>query len=353
MSDVFVLAELEQAKRNHGLPLEALRYPITPPGLHYLLSHYDLPAIDADRWRLSIGGLVEQPRTLTLADLRALPAVEHLVTMECAGNGRARAPNRPVSQPWLEDGVSTARWRGAPLRDVLEAAVIRPEAVELVFAGPDRGIEVGAEHAYERSLSVRDALESEALLAYEMNGAPLLPQHGFPVRLLVPGWYGMANVKWLVSIEAVSERFRGHHQVVAYVVRHTADEEGEPVRRMQPRALMIPPGLPGFPERTRTVERRTYVLEGRAWSGEAPVAVVEVSDDGGATWTSAKLERDVDSPFAWCAWRLEWTPRQVGEVELCCRARDAVGNTQPLEPVENLGGYVNNGVQRVRVTVRG
>ena len=353
MAEIFQLAELEQAKRNHGLPLEALRYPITPPGLHYLLSHYDVPAIEPDKWELSITGLVERPRTLQLEELQGLPTVEHVVTMECAGNGRARMPNRPLSQPWFEDGVGTARWRGVPLRPLLEEAGIRSEAVEVVFAGPDRGIEVGSEHVYERSLSVREALECDALLAFEMNGAPLLPQHGFPVRLLVPGWYGMASVKWLVSIEAVPEPFRGHHQAVAYVVRHTEDEEGEPVRRMQPRALMIPPGIPGFPARTRTLDSGPCLLEGRAWSGEAPVAAVEVSVDGGATWDEADLVRDVDSPWAWCGWRFSWTPGGAGEHELCCRARDQAGNTQPLEPVENLGGYVNNGVQRVQVTVRG
>jgi DMSO/TMAO reductase YedYZ molybdopterin-dependent catalytic subunit len=353
VADLFHFAELDQAKRNHGLPLEALRYPITPPGLHYLLSHYDLPAIDPGAWRLSIGGLVERPRALTLAELQALPAIEHVVTMECAGNGRARMPNRPLSQPWFEDGVSTARWLGASLRPLLEEAEIRSDAVEIVFAGPDRGIEAGGEHAYERSLTVAEALEADAILAYEMNGQPLLPQHGAPVRLLVPGWYGMASVKWLVSIEAVAEPFRGHHQAVAYVLRDHPDDEGEPVRRIQPRALIIPPGIPGFPVRTRMLDRGPVVLEGRAWSGEAPVASVEVSTDGGSTWEEAELVRDVDSPWAWCAWRFAWTPAGAGEVELCCRARDAAGNEQPLEPAENLGGYVNNGVQRVRVTVRG
>ena len=188
------MAGLKQAKRNHGLPLEALRYPITPPGLHYLLTHYDVPAIDADAWRLSIGGLVERPRQLTLAELRSLTAVEHVVTMECAGNGRGRLADRPVSQPWFEDGVGTARWRGIPLAEILREAGIGDGALELVFTSGDRGIEFGHEQSYQRSLSVEEALGGDALVAYEMNGQPLLPQHGFPVRLLVPGWYGMASV---------------------------------------------------------------------------------------------------------------------------------------------------------------
>ncbi len=352
MTDVFSFDELEQAKRNHGLPLEALRYPITPPGLHYLLTHYDVPAIDPLAWRLSVSGLVERPLSITLEELRAMPAVEQIVTMECAGNGRARMHDRPVSQPWLEDGVGTARWRGALLWPILAEAGVRADAVEIVFGAGDRGIELGIEQSYQRSLSVGEALAGDALVVYEMNGEPLFPQHGFPVRLVVPGWYGMASVKWLTSVEAVDRPFRGHHQVVAYVVQKEPGDEGVPITRMLPRALMIPPGIPGFPARTRTVDPGDCVLEGRAWSGLAPVRSVEVSTDGGATWSPAELDRDLDSPFAWCRWHFSWRPEGPGEVELCCRARDEAGNEQPLRPAENLGGYVNNGVQRVRVTVR-
>lgn len=352
MPEPFRLEELELAKRNHGLPLEALRYPITPAGLHYILSHYDIPPIDAGSWRLSIGGLVERPRELALDELQAMPVGEATVTLECAGNGRARLHPRPFSMPWLEDGVSTARWRGALLRPVLEEAGILDTAAELVFSGPDRGVEGGAEHTYQRSLSVREALESDALLAYEMNGEPLPPQHGFPVRLLVPGWYGMASVKWLVSVEAIAEPFRGHHQAVAYRLKQDPNDEGVPVTRILPRALMIPPGTPSFPERQRTLELGEVLLEGRAWSGHAPIDAVEVSTDGGATWAEAATERDVDSPWAWCRWRFAWTPTEPGEYELACRARDSAGNEQPLEPAWNLGGFSNNAAQRVRVTAR-
>jgi DMSO/TMAO reductase YedYZ molybdopterin-dependent catalytic subunit len=352
VTDPFSLEELELAKRNHGLPLEALRYPITPPGLHYVLTHYDTPAIDPDSWRLLIGGLVEHPRELSLDDLRAMQSVEAAVTLECAGNGRGRLHPRPFSMPWLEDGVGTARWKGAPLRPLLEEARILTSALELVFRGPDRGFEGGTEQAYERSLGIREALESDALLAYEMNGAPVPPQHGSPVRLIVPGWYGMASVKWLVSIEAVGKPFRGHYQAVAYRVRREPDEEGIPVTRILPRAVMIPPGIPSFPERRHTVDLGEVLLEGRAWSGQAAVEAVEVSADGGVTWVEATIERDLDSPWAWCRWRSRWTPEGPGEYELACRARDAAGNAQPLEQVYNLGGYVNNAVQRVRVTVR-
>ena len=203
------LEELQLAARNHGMPLEALRYPLTPAGLHYLLIHYDVPVVDAAAWRLEVGGLVAQPLSLSLDELRSLPAAEHAVTMECAGNGRARLSPRPISQPWLSEAVGTARWRGVPLAAVLERAGLAEDAVEIVFTGLDRGIEGDEEQSYQRSLGLHDALMPHVLLAYEMNGEPLPPQHGFPLRLLVPGWYGMTSVKWLAAIEVVARALPG------------------------------------------------------------------------------------------------------------------------------------------------
>ena len=176
------LEELQLAARNHGMPLEALRYPVTPVGLHYLLIHYDVPAVEPDAWRLTVGGL-----ELSLDELRARPAVEHTVTMECAGNGRARLEPRPVSQPWMLEAVGTARWRGTPLAPLLEEAGVPEGTVEVLFTGLDRGIEGGDEQAFQRALALEEAMRGEILLAYEMNGAPLPPQHGFPLRLVVPG----------------------------------------------------------------------------------------------------------------------------------------------------------------------
>jgi sulfane dehydrogenase subunit SoxC len=345
------LEEVQLATRNHGMPLEALRYAITPVGLHYLLIHYDIPAVDPDVWRLEVGGRVETPLTLSLDALRARPAADVTVTMECAGNGRARLSPRPVSQPWLQEAVGTARWRGAPLRALLEEAGVADGAVEIVFTGLDRGVEGGIEQVYQRSLPVAEALRDEVLLAYEMNGAPLLPQHGFPLRLVVPGWYGMASVKWLARIDAVERPFEGYQQLHSYRLRQVEDEAGEALSRMRPRALMVPPGAPEFLTRERIVNLGPCALEGRAWSGAAPVDAVEVSDDGGRTWAAAELEA-AESPWAWRRWTYAWEPAVPGAYELCCRARDAAGNEQPVEPPWNLGGYANNAVQRVAVTVR-
>jgi DMSO/TMAO reductase YedYZ molybdopterin-dependent catalytic subunit len=344
------LEELQLAARNHGMPLEALRYEITPVGLHYLLVHYDIPAIDPEEWRLSVGGLVRQPMTLSLDDVRSRPRVTLPVTMECAGNGRAKLSPRPISQPWLAEAVGTAQWTGTSLRALLEEAGVDESALEVVFTGADHGMEGEVEQDYARSLPLVDALREDVVLAYEINGEPLPPQHGFPLRLLVPGWYGMTSVKWLRSIEAVAEPFQGYQQTHGYRFRDQPEDVGVPVTRIAPRAMMVPPGFPEFLSRDRLMPLGPCRLQGRAWSGWAPIERVQVSVDGGRTWYPAELGA-APGLSAWAPWSYDWTPPIPGEYELACRARDAAGNEQPLEPGWNVGGYANNAVQRVRVTV--
>ena len=249
------LEELQLAARNHGLPLEVLREPVTPVGLHYLLVHYDIPAVDPDAWRLTIGGAVERELSLGLPELRERAARELVATMECAGNGRARLTPRPVSQPWLLEAVGTGRWHGVPLRSLLDEARVGAGAVEVLFTGLDRGIEGEVEQQYERSLPLEEAMRDDVLLAYELNGLPLPAQHGYPLRLVVPGWYGMTNVKWLGAITVLERPFAGYQQVHGYRLRQSTDEPGSPVTRMQPRSLMVPPGIPDFMTRARTVPR--------------------------------------------------------------------------------------------------
>jgi sulfane dehydrogenase subunit SoxC len=339
--------ELALAARNHALPLELLREPITPVGLHYILVHYDIPAVDPQEFRLEIGGAVERPLSLSLDELRSRERVSVPITFECAGNGRALLSPRPVSQPWLTGAVGTAEWGGAPLRPLLAEAGVRDSVVEVVFTGLDHGVEGGIAQDYERAFPLAEA--DSALLAYEMNGGPLPPQHGFPLRLVVPGWYGMQNVKWLTRITLVETPFVGYQNSVAYRHYRSEDEAGEPVTRMLPRSLMVPPGIPDFMTRERRLEPGPVELRGRAWSGWGPIERVEVSTDGGATFADVELEPPLGDA-AWRGWRFVWHAPQ-GEHELCSRATDAAGNTQPLDPPWNLKGYANNAVERVPVTV--
>ncbi len=340
--------ELQLAARNRGMPLEALRYDLTPTGLHYLLVHWDIPALDPTAWRLRIGGLVRKPLELTLGQVQARPRRTIPVTLECAGNGRARLDPRPLSQPWLVEAIGTAEWTGTPLAQLLEEAGPAANAIELVFTGADRGVQGEIEQAYQRSLAITDATRPEVLLAYEMNGEPLPPQHGFPLRLVVPGWYGMTHVKWLTAIEAVAAPFEGYQQTPAYHYQRDADDPGEPVTRIRVRGLLIPPGIPDFFTRRRFLDRGRVTLAGRAWSGQGRVTRVEVGIDG--AWSEATLGPALGD-YAWRGWSCDWdaTP---GEHELACRATDSGGDVQPLEQPWNYQGMGNNLVQRVDVTVR-
>ncbi|HEX6249065.1 MAG TPA: sulfite oxidase [Nocardioidaceae bacterium] len=347
--EAITLDELALAARNHAMPAEAMRYDVTPPGLHYVLVHYDIPHVDADTWRLEIHGCVEKPISLDLETLQGMPRHSSVVTMECAGNGRALLSPRPVSQPWLTGAVGTAEWTGVRLVDLLDGAGLTPDAVDVVFSGADHGFERGTEDDYRRGLSVADATSPDVLVAYEMNGWQLPPQHGYPVRLVVPGWYGMAAVKWLRDIEVVDHEFDGFQNTVAYRLRQQPDEPGTPVTRIEPRALLVPPGSPDFMTRARALRPGVEQLEGRAWSGWGRVTAVDVSADDGRTWWQA----EVGSPpgrHAWQRFTTSWeaTP---GEHLLRVRAHDETGRVQPVEGAWTTGGFANNADAPVRVVV--
>src|SRR4051794_23823103 len=258
------LDELALATRNHGMPLEALRYDVTPPGLHYVLTHYDIPAVDPASWSLEVGGAVDRPLRMTLADLQRRSAVTSRVLLECAGNGRARFEPRPVSQPWLLEAVGAAEWTGTPLAPLLEETGIADGAVDVVFTGADHGVERGVEQDYARGLPLAEAMRPEVLLVWAMNGAPLPPQHGAPLRLVVPGWYGMAQVKWLTRIEVSTEPFTGFQNATAYRLKVDEAADGDAVTRIRPRSLLAPPGWPDFMTRERFVRPGTVLLSGRA-----------------------------------------------------------------------------------------
>ncbi len=351
-SPEFSREEVGIALRNPGMQLEGLRYPITPTGMHYLLIHFDIPFIDPATYKLPVAGRVRNPLELSLDDVKSRPKVTMPVMMECGGNGRAHLSPRPISAPWHEEAVGCAEWTGTPLRSILEDADILDDAVEILFSGHDRGVDQGVEHDYERSLTVEDALRDEVFLAYEMNGQPLPPQHGSPLRLIVPDWYGMASVKWLKGIRAIDKPFEGIQQAVAYNYRQSEDDPGTPVTRKHPHALMAPPGIPDFLSRKRHLSVGTTLIEGRAWSGFGPIEKVEFSPDGGHTWYDTALGQPAGH-YAWYPWRHEWDARETGEYELCVRATDVTGRTQPVEGEEawNQGGYGVNVVQRVPVTV--
>jgi DMSO/TMAO reductase YedYZ molybdopterin-dependent catalytic subunit len=346
----FAREEVSLANRNSGLPLEALRHDLTPVGLHFLLTRFDVPYVAAaENWRLGVGGRVRNPLSLSPAEVRRLPARTLRVTLECAGNGRANLVPRWQTQPWEYGAVGTAEWTGTPLRTLLEQAALEGDVIEIAFFGADRGLDGGEEQSYGRSLPLTQAMDADILVAWAMNGVALPPQHGFPLRLVVPGWYGMASVKWLTRIEALAQPFTGYQQVRNYVYRQNPDDPGKPVSTMRVKSLMVPPGIPDFLTRRRFVDAGPVDLTGRAWSG-AGCSVVRMQVGIGGAWHAAMLDPP-QHKHAWQEWRYTWNATP-GDHELTCRATDADGNTQPLDPPWDHAGFGNNAVHRVQVTVR-
>jgi DMSO/TMAO reductase YedYZ molybdopterin-dependent catalytic subunit len=251
--------------------------------------------------------------------------------------------------PWGYEAVGTAEWTGTPLAPLIARAKPASDVVEFAFFGADRGFDNGVLHDFGRSLMVQQLADLEALVVYEMNGLPLLPQHGAPLRLIVPGWYGMASVKWLSRIEALTEPFQGFQQVRTYRYRQDWDEFGDPVTSIRVKSLMMPPGVPDWSSRTRYLEPGPVKIQGRAWSGDGvPIAKVEFG--AGDTWVDAELS-DRPGRYAWTHWETEWHA-ETGQYLLKCRATDANGKTQPLDPPWDVAGFGNNSVQSVPVLVK-
>ncbi len=315
--------------------LELQRGPITPSARHYVRSHFSFPAPPGT---LSIGGAVGHPATLTVAQVRALPSRTAVVTLECAGNGRSFLQPPAPGEQWQLGAVSTAEWTGVALRSLLEPAAVSSGAIEILFRGADRGTppDVGSPIAFERSLPLARALAEDMLVAYAMNGAAIPEEHGAPLRLIVPTWYGMASVKWLAEIVALERPFRGFYQSDRYVIGD------EPLAAMRPRAVIVAP--------LRSVAAGPVTVRGYAWSGQGEISRVELSTDGDATWRDAALGPAV-SPAAWREWNVDWNA-PAGDHVLLARATDASGDVQPTDQRRNALGYANNAAQPERVEAR-
>jgi DMSO/TMAO reductase YedYZ molybdopterin-dependent catalytic subunit len=339
------LVPVQERPFNAETPLAVLEQPLTPIGLFYVRNHFDVPALDPGRMRLSVDGHVERPLELGLDELRTLPAKTMVVTLECAGNGRTWMTPRPPGTPWGWGAVSTGSFTGVPLRDVRDRARPRTGAVEVAFRGADRGeVAPGRTASFERSLPLDAALAPDTLLVHEMNGAPLTPDHGFPLRLVVPAWYGVASVKWLTRVTVLRQPLEAFYQTEHYVYDGEPGTPGRaPVTRMRVRSLIARPAE-GAELRAGAVE-----IAGAAWSGDGAIREVAVTTDGGRAWRAAALE-PAASPYAAVLWSLRWDA-PPGEHVIASRASDAAGGIQPLEPVRNALGYGNNVVQRVRVRV--
>src|SRR5215475_9858509 len=353
------LIPTNEGGRTFAAPPAALQSQITPNQLFYIRNHWrEPPRLDAATYRLEVEGEVTQQLSLSLQELLALPQRRLQVTLECCGNS-------PVPEYWAKQmrqvmekvtghGImSNAEWAGVSLAQVLECAGLKPTAKDVVFTGADHGPDEVAgmpqEVTYERALPLAKALHPDTLLAYEMNGAPLPALHGFPLRLLVPGWYGMTSIKWLVGIRVIDHVFKGFYQTDRYMVQNGpgAKEFYTYLTEMKVKSIITNPApgeviLPGQP----------YRVAGAAWSGEREIVRVEVSTDGGQSWQPAQLMTRID--YSWYRWECLWTPPAAGKYVLMSRATNNQGETQPVEFPNQWDGhpYGNNMIFPHPVAVR-
>jgi DMSO/TMAO reductase YedYZ molybdopterin-dependent catalytic subunit len=329
------------------MPLDGFTDWITPIDRFFVRCHTYTPKVNLTEWSLKIDGVVERPMTLTMDDLKKMPRVELVGVLECAGNGRTfYEPHVPGTQ-WAFGSVGNARWAGVRLRDVLQKAGIKRSAQEILCDGAD--VPLGRMPDFQRTIPAAKALDPDTLLAYEMNGQALPVQHGFPVRVIAPGWAGDSWVKWLQHIEVLDHEFEGFWMKSAY--RHptrpvppgTALDASEmvPVTDLDVKSVIAAPAAWAKPGSVR--------VQGTAWSNTSPVSRVDVSTDGGRTWKRAKLTGQ-QTKYGWRIWQWDWKPAE-GRYTLMSRATNMAGQTQPLSQEWNPSGYLWNVAQPVAVTI--
>ncbi len=322
---------------NSETPLDSMRSWITPTRLFFVRNHFAVPALDLAAWRLEIEGCVAERRAWSWDELMALPERTVLATVECAGNGRSFLDERQPGVQWGAGAVGHAEWTGVPVKLLLERVGVEPDAVEVLFEGAD----VGTEHdhpapmPFARSLPLAKALDPDTLLAFRMNGELLDPTHGYPLRLFVPGWYGVASVKWLRRIEVLNKPFRGYFQTVKYTIQRQTENgiATEVVGPMMPKSEVI------APRGGAVLGLGMNRLFGASWAGEDSVSCVEVSTDSGATWSDATLIGP-QAPYSWTLWEYLWEARSPGDITILVRATASSGRVQPPDRDPLLGGYL-------------
>ncbi|MCI0422281.1 MAG: sulfite oxidase [Acidobacteria bacterium] len=324
---------------NSETPLGEMRSWVTPNVFFFVRNHFDEPDVAASAWRLQVHGQVRAPRVWMWEELVALPERTVFATMECAGNGRSFLhPIEPGVQ-WGAGAVGHAEWTGVPLASVLERSRPLSDALEILCEGADSGSEPDHPQPmrFARGLPLAKAMHPDTLLAFRMNGEPLTRSHGAPVRLIVPGWYGVCSVKWITRLEVLDETFQGYFQSNKYTIRRRDNGGQRTVRlmRMPVKSQILRPGL------NADLEPGVNRISGIAWAGEEAVAGVEVSVDGGGTWQRAALVGP-QAPYSWALWEYLWEVSRPGEYALVCRATSAAGETQPTEHDPLRGGYMIN-----------
>lgn len=331
-------------------PVEFFNTWVTSKQHFFVRNHMHEPStLNPTDWTLTVGGEVEKPYTLNLEQLSRFAPHSVVNTLECAGNGRAFQNPKVPGVQWQKGAVSTGRFQGARLRDLLERAGVKPTGKHVMFRGLD---EVpGRVPPFIRSIPIEKAMDSDTLVATHMNGDPLPRHHGFPARVLTPGWVGAACCKWLTEIKVLEKEFEGNFMSPGYRWPNQPGKPGEavkpedthPVTALNVKSLIVSPGDGS------TVRSGNVRIQGTAWAGEADVVRVEVSTDG-STWQSARLGNE-QARYAWRLWTFQWKPKS-GDYVIAVRATDNQGRTQPVAPVWNPSGYLNNAIDQVKIHVQ-
>lgn len=332
------------------MPLAGFLNFITPVEQFFVRSHASVPRVSASDWRLKIEGHVSTALTVTLDDLRNMPAVEVTGVLECAGNGRAFFDPPVAGLQWRHGAAGNARWRGVRLADVLKRCGVKDGALEVLFDGAD--VPIGAMADFQRSIPLRKALDPNTLLAYAMNDAPLTAAHGFPLRAVIPGWAGDHWTKWVTGVRVLNEPFTGYWMKSAYLFPNKPAAPGSVVAAdaMTPVTSLRVKSVIASPEDGARVEAgKPLVVRGAAWSGDkGAVNAVDVSLDRGQTWRSARLTGP-STTHGWRLWEFPWTPSHDGYQTVFARARDASGEVQPMASEWNPSGYLWNAIARVEL----
>lgn len=336
---------------NLEMPMGSLDSWITPVSLHFVRNHYEVPVVAPEQWRLQVDGMVKNPLTLALDEVKRLPAVEAVVTLECAGNGRGFYDPKVPGTQWERGAVGTARYRGVRLADVLERAGVREAGKHVLFDGADLP-PVPTAPDFARSIPLEKAMSPETLLAFEMNGEPLPAAHGFPLRAIVPGWIGSANVKWLARVTVLEREHDGHFMVKAYRMPRSPVAPGATLDPLDMKVVteLDVKSVIARPSDGSTLKPGTVRVAGAAWAGQQEIERVEVSTDFGRTWQPARLGAD-RARHAWRLWEFDWVVRERGAYVVMARATDTLGRIQPILPSWNPKGYLWNVIDRVRVNV--
>ncbi len=341
-SDRFVDLEMPPEFANHW---------ITPTPHFFVRNHMSEPvSFDITDWQLAIGGEVDNPQKLSLADLAKLETHTVTNTLECAGNGRAFQQPRVPGIQWAKGAVGNATFTGPRLRDILQRAGVKTSGKHVMFRGSD---EVpGKVPPFIRSIPIEKALHEDTLVATQMNGAPLNHDHGYPARVLAPGWIGAASCKWLTEIKVLDKEFEGNFMKPGYRFPNHPGKPGEAVNPddTHPVTTLSVKSLIALPSEGFVAKSRSMKIQGTAWAGEADIVKVDISADGGSTWHEAKLGHQ-QAKYAWRLWSYHWKAPQAGDFTLLSRATDNQGRLQPATPVWNPSGYLYNAYDQVKIHV--